>query len=180
MNSSILKLTARWLAAIVFLWYAVRLLLVATRSDQITALAGCLFGMAFLISAVVMIVPEAVPWAAAPLLALLDAIYLPGASDPPPLNYKTARFYRQQCRWEEAVQEYRKIVHYHPRELVAYIEGIETAFEAGEHKAAVQLYRKGCRRLRSKEDRLRLQRVYEECQRVNAAQRTAATRPALL
>ena len=156
-----LFLAMRWLLGAACLCVSLRFFHAATQSDMLGAFARCLLGMAALITSVVIVSPDVIPWAVSPLLHLLDSIYLPSATEPPPVDYTLARFYRKRGRLEESVQEYGKIVHYHPREAAAYVEGIRTALEAGDTEAAARLLKRGRRCLRQADDRSAIEQAYE-------------------
>jgi tetratricopeptide (TPR) repeat protein len=164
-----LVLCLRWLLAGGCLYLALRLFASAMQSEMLGAFGRCVFGMAGLIASVVIVAPEFIPWIASPFLRLLDTIYLPSATEPPPVDYTLARFYRKRGRLDEAVQEYEKIVHYHPREVAAYAEGIQAAFEAGDAHTAARLYKKGRRYVRGVEPRNSIQRAYETGGRASLA-----------
>ncbi len=105
MNIRLLAKLARWPISAALLVAALRFFRVAGESEILGQFANSLFGMAALIAAVVVIAPAVIPWAATPLLRLLDSVYLPRNWDPPPLDYKLARFYRRRERLDEAVRD---------------------------------------------------------------------------
>ena len=151
----------RWGAALGLGFVALRFLATATRSEYyLNAFTPCLYGFAALIGAVLLLGPELVAWAAIPVYRALNSIFFPAATGTPPVDYTLARFYRKRERYEESIEQYFKIVHYHPEELTAYLEGIETAFLAGEEESASKLYRLGMRRLHARDARQELARIY--------------------
>ncbi|MCB1086354.1 MAG: tetratricopeptide repeat protein [Verrucomicrobiae bacterium] len=100
--------------------------------------------------------PELAAIAAAPLHALVDAIYLPGGrASKPELNLKLPAFYVKEGRTEEALAEYRKILRYHPDTLEAWIGAIDLLTESfGEFDEARRLFDKGRRRFREQPEKL--------------------------
>ena len=109
---------------------------------------------------VLLVAPEVVGWAVLPIHRWLDSLILPSESEPPPADYTLARFYATRMRYEEACEEYSKIIRYHPEESVAYLEGIRAASHAGDRKLAASFHRKGRRALRSPDERRLLDNVY--------------------
>ncbi len=112
--------------------------------------AGSVFGLAMLITSCLFIGPEIVHWTVYPIHYALDAILLPSETLRPPVDYTLARFYHRQRRYEEACEEYFKIIEYHPQEVSAYLEGIEAATSANQRATAHKFYRLGLRKLSSK------------------------------
>lgn len=112
--------------------------------------AGCLFGLAMLITACLFVGPEFVHWAVSPIHRALDAILLPSETLRPPVDYTLARFYHRQMRYDEACEEYFKIIEYHPQEVAAYLGGIEAATAANQRATAHKFYRLGLRKLSPK------------------------------
>ena len=124
---------------------------VMTHADSMAgAFAGSLFGLAMLITACLFIGPEIVQWVVFPIHRALDAILLPSETLRPPVDYTLARLYHRQWRYDEACEEYFKILEYHPQEVAAYLEGIEAATAANQRGTAHKFYRMGLRKLSSK------------------------------
>ena len=164
-----IALIARWLIAAVLLFAALRMLHGAMRSDNSLAVLGqLLVGMAMLVAAPIVVRPTLARWAAAPINALLDSIYLPTTTEPPPVDYTLAHLYRRQRRYAESLEEYRKIIHYHPQEVGAYLEGIQTAFAWEAPEMAAQIYRRGRRRLRTPADQEVLREAFASRRLTNA------------
>jgi hypothetical protein len=69
--------------------------------------------------------------------------------------------YLKQLRFEEAVERYELLSHYHPQALDAYLEGIEAAFRGGMHDAARAFLQRGLSGLRGREERACLQEGYD-------------------
>jgi tetratricopeptide (TPR) repeat protein len=70
--------------------------------------------------------------------------------DKPPLNYTLARRFRVQMRYLDALDEYKKIIHYYPKEKDAYLEIISICNAMSKHKLASH-YAKRFKRLYPKE-----------------------------
>ncbi len=114
-------------------------------------------GLALMITAALFAGPEIVQWVISPINSAIDAILLPSETMRPPVDYKLARFYYEQMRYEEACEEYFKILEYHPQEVAAYLEGIGAATAADKPDTARKFYRLGMRKLSAKNgDRERL------------------------
>lgn len=162
MSRSLLLILVRWSIAIGLEYVAVRLLIGAANSgDYLGAVAKCLYGFAILMTGIMLLGPELVRWAAMPIQHVLTGLLFPSQSEKPPVDYKLARFYCRQARHDEAVEQYWKIVHYHPEELTAYLEGIDAAISADLPETAAKFYRSGLRHLRHPEARRELYRAYE-------------------
>ena len=159
-----LFLTLRWLAgAALAVWTVRQAVLVGyEESNLVFAALHSLYALAGLLASVLLVSPELAGWTLTPLNRLIDAVLLPSDSEPPPVDYTLARVYREQMRYEESCDEYLKIIRYHPRELRAYLEGMQTAGEARQTKLAAKFYRLGQRAFRREETRRKLQKGFEE------------------
>ncbi len=116
--------------------------------------AFALFGFALIITGVLLVARELVPWASAPLWRFITGIVYPDDKfDRPPVNYALPRSYRERHRPDDAIEEYLKIFQYHPQELAAYQECIEVMLEAGDLDGAQKVRATGMRKLRSAEAR---------------------------
>ena len=153
---------ARWTAAALTGGGGMFLLarVMANETDWIAVFGKSLFGLTGLMTGVLLISPECVGWALVPLNSVLDRILLPSDADPPPADYTLARLYGSQRRYEEACEEYAKIVHYHPEQITACLEGIEAARRAGNDAQARKFYRAARRILRTADQRRLLENVY--------------------
>jgi tetratricopeptide (TPR) repeat protein len=130
--------------------------------DYLRVFVQCLFGLASAVAGSVLVAPELAAWAVIPISSAFDAIFLGRRDfDPPPAAYTLARFYREQERYEEALEEYRKIIRYHPEEIAAYLEAIEIAQANALPKVARRLYRTGLRKIRVAADREQLHSAYQ-------------------
>jgi hypothetical protein len=95
--------------------------------------------------------PEMKRLLAEPVGRLFAGLFFPQASGNPPLDYTLPRFYRKKERLPEAMEHYRRILHYYPRELTAYREGIEVAVELGEWGEARALLKRALRKIPTQE-----------------------------
>lgn len=104
-----------------------------------------------------------VAWPLAEFLSIpFQRIYFPHVEDKPAPAYQLAEWYLQQLRFEEALQEYHKIVRYHPRELVARCIEIELLVaKFGEYSRARRSFRRGMRMAREQNDRAQLTNAYQ-------------------
>ena len=169
----------RWLLACVLAaWTARQLFIAGTTEVQATGMLRGFFGIAGILATVLLAAPELVGWAVLPFHRVVDSILLPSESEPPPADYTLARFYLQQMRYEEACEEYLKIIRYHPRELPAYFEGIMTAGQAQQPGLAEKFYRRGRRAFRGEEVRRRLEATLEDSLRTAATLAAMAEAPA--
>lgn len=162
MNRPRTSVIVRWVVAGVIVLAALRMLVrVVTHPDNmISAFVGSLFGLAMLIAACLFVGPEIVHWTVYPIHRALDAILLLSETLRPPVDYTLARFYHRQMRYEEACEEYVKILQYHPQEVAAYLGGIEAATAGNRRATAHKFYRLGRRKLSPRNgDRDRLVRA---------------------
>ena len=153
---------ARWIAAALVGGGGLYLLarVMTAESNPIAIFAKSLFGLAGIIAGVVLIAPECVGWVLAPFMGLLDRILLPSESEPPPVDYTLARLYSGQLRYEEACEEYAKILRYHPEQFSACLEGIDAAHRAGNEAQARRFYRAARRIWLGADQRRLLENVY--------------------
>jgi tetratricopeptide (TPR) repeat protein len=161
----------RWFTAIATGLCALKLLIWATHaSSYVAGFAGALLGFSALITAGLLLAPELAGWAATPVHRAINNLIFPGGSVTPPADYTLARLYRKQWRYRESVEEYLKILEYHPEELAAYLEGIATAAEANGRKTRERFYRLGLRKLRNTEAREQLRQAFASSRVCDAAQ----------
>ena len=113
----------RWLLAAACVYYSVRHMAAALKAESFAAAPHLFFGFGTFITAVFLISPETVvkicEFCSRPLTNL---IYPNARAEKPPLSYVLAHLYAKQLRLSEAIAEYQKIIHYYPRERVAYLE----------------------------------------------------------
>ena len=158
MNGHRAFVAARWLlAGALGAWTARQLFLAGTTENEATGLLRGFFGIAGILATVLLAAPDIVGWILTPIHGVIDSILLPGETGTPPADYTLARFYVQQLRYDEAVEEYLKIIHYHPRELPAYLEGMMTAGQSQQVPLIEKFHRLGRRAFRSAKIRAQLQ-----------------------
>ena len=93
-----------------------------------------------------------------PIWRFITGIVFPDDKfDRPPVNYALPRSYRERRRLDDAIEEYLKIIRYHPQELPAYLECMEVMIETGDHAGAQKVRATGMRKLRSAEARRAVQ-----------------------
>jgi len=175
MKAKQLFTAVRWLAAAVLIYLAYRRALVSPsptlppelaeelESSTMPAIPGLLSGIGLMIAGVACIAPELIYWISMPFQAVFNSIFFPGTREIPPPDYNLTRVYREQERYDEALEAYFRILKHHPQELLAYLEGIETAFDAGVPEKAHKLLQAGLHQLPAQELRDQVQRIYDEC-----------------
>lgn len=126
---------------------------VTTLHDTAASLIG---GGLLILLGTLLLATDLAALAAAPLHALIDAIYLPGGrADKPTLNLKLPAYYREQDRPGEALAEYRKILRHHPDTLEAWIGALDLLVITYEDMpAARRLHARGRRRFRRDAEKL--------------------------
>lgn len=84
------------------------------------------------------------------LSGFAESLYLPGGKfSKPILSYKLPEFYRREERFEEALEQYDKILAHYPRETRAWIGAIELlAEDFGSPEQAEEYYQRALRKLR--------------------------------
>lgn len=163
MNRHRAFVAVRWLAGVgVGVWTWRHALAAGRATVPVAGALNALFALAGLLVTVLLVAPDVVGWVLTPVNRLIDNILLPNDSGPPPVDYTLAHFYRRQMRYEEACDEYMKIIRYHPRELRAYVEGMLTAGEGGQTGLAARFHRLGRSAFRNVEVRRRLQLALDD------------------
>jgi hypothetical protein len=98
----------------------------------------------------------------------LGRFYLPGGSDVPPPHYLLAERYEQETKWDLALAEFEKIIHYHPTELLAHVGRIRLALIGYEDDAmARRIFKRSLRTLRNPDAIALLQESWENLQTQN-------------
>ncbi|MES2570325.1 MAG: hypothetical protein V4710_09780 [Verrucomicrobiota bacterium] len=154
-------LLLRWACALGIEFIAFKLLGEAANGLKNPAWSA-MWGFAFLIFGAYLIGPEIISLVSAPVHHFINGLIFPAHSEPPPVDYTLARFYRRKLRFQESLEAYLKIIQYHPQEFSAYVEGIDTAFECGEPEMARKFRRMGSRKLRSADERRQLKAAFTE------------------
>jgi tetratricopeptide (TPR) repeat protein len=137
----------RWTLAAACIYHVVATMTAALKISGIAAAAYLLIAFGALFAGVLLISPETVTRFCGYCSRILTGIIFPDAQyDKPKLSYILARTYSKQMRYSEAFEQYKKIIHYYPREKTAYIELIELLERAGENKLCIR-YRRRFKRL---------------------------------
>jgi tetratricopeptide (TPR) repeat protein len=136
----------RWILAASCVAFSVWLMLGAMNIQSIGAMGHVLFSLCSLVTAVLLIAPDTIfriaEWCSRPFVE----IFFPSEKfSKPPLSYLLARRYMKEKRFEQAIDQYRSIIHYYPKEKDAYLELLEAAHELGDEqtwKTYAALYKK--------------------------------------
>ena len=135
--------------------------------------SASLSAVMLLMIAAVLVTPEVLWVVLSAFDWVIGAVFLPSEEMCPPLDYRVARMYRKQLRFEEAVERYEFLTHYHPQALDAYLEGIDASFRGGMDDAAKAFLNRGLTALRDPRHRVTLQERYDFC--LKAVQRERET-----
>ncbi len=147
MNRPRTSVLLRWAAAVLVGGFGMVVLArMFHGADSVPLIGRSLLGIAAMVTGALLAAPEIVRWAVWPISSLLDSILMPSEKVDPPVDFTLARFYGQNLRYDEACEEYEKILHYHPDNAEAYLEGIRAAGLAGNEALAKKFYQ-GARRL---------------------------------
>ena len=147
----------RWLFAVGGIGLSIYLIRVGIGRGGITSSFLPILGaMSLLVISVIVIAPELVKLFTMPLFALTDSIFFPGEKlGKPVLSYTLPDFYTKEGRYEEAVEEYRKILKHYPEETAAYLGVIELLVtELGDRTEAKHFYTQARQRLRNRPEEL--------------------------
>lgn len=164
MDRQFIIIGIRWIIAIGLLIAAFALAPKPMPEEEanVTQAAALTFkSIVMMLAAVGLIVPEVIALVTRVAQAILGSIFFPtevGVIAPP--NYKLVRFYRQEARYEEAVEQCFLIVGNHPKEVRAYGAGIENAILAGSAEDAEKLLALARRKLESPEEIEYVEAIY--------------------
>jgi len=118
----------RWLLALGCLIFCIRQFQAGLNTAGLGAAGFLIVGFGSMLAVVLLIAPETIVRLCEFFSRIFTSIVLPDdKSHKPPLSYILAHSYRRQLRYSEAVEEYRKLIHYHPGELTPYLELISLA-----------------------------------------------------
>ena len=162
MNRPRPSVVLRWIAAGLIGGGGVFLLarVMANESNWMAVFGKSLFGLSGMITAVLLVSPELVRLVFAPFSHLIDSVLLPSEKVIPPADLRLARFYAHGLRYDEACEEYERILQYHPDNADAHLEGIRAAALAGNERLAAKFYHHAQRILHSPQARGLLDAVY--------------------
>lgn len=141
----------RWLFAIGSVGLSIWLIRHGIAAGGITgSFFPILAAMILLVIGAILIAPELVAIFTKPLFALVDSIFFPGGKlSKPVLSYTLPEFYTKEKRYDDALDEYRKILRHYPRESRAYLGAIELLVtEFGDKEAAKELFKRARQKLR--------------------------------
>ncbi len=170
-------LIVRWVAALGFGIAAYMLGSQAAQHEvaDVTTIMPLLYSIGLVILAVLCAGPELMHWGSIPIRMVFEGLLTSNERGIPPPDYNVTRVYCEQERYAEALEQYQQIIHYHPDEFLAYVEGIQLAFQVEEPEIAERLFKKGLTGLTAPETVEHLRRVYAEAE---AAAREAAAQAA--
>ncbi|MEM7012189.1 MAG: hypothetical protein AAF585_11955 [Verrucomicrobiota bacterium] len=144
----------RWVVAAVCVMLG---LIIAFKGPEIAFLASlALFGVATLLM---------IHELTYPLTWLVDAFFGTGVGggDKPPLDLRLARHYIKQGRLEDALDEYLRVMEYHPHVAETYEQAIILTAELDNDREAVEkLFEKGKRHLKEPEDQGNLLHAFNQ------------------
>ena len=150
---SLFQRIVRWLFAIGCIGLAIFLVKKGIEKASITGSFFPILGaMVLILSATIVVIPELLHVFTRPLFALVDSIFFPGGKlSRPVLSYTLPEFYLKQRRFDDALDEFRKILRHYPNESKAYVGALEILlerYEEVEEEAARELYAQAKKRLR--------------------------------
>ncbi len=102
-----------------------------------------LSGVTFAIGMLICLLPEVVYLVSTPVRNFFSGIFFPQETEVAPPDYNLVQVYREQGRYEEAIEQYMKIIKNHPEELLAYIGAIQCAHLLGDRELAEKIAKKG-------------------------------------
>jgi hypothetical protein len=155
MDWSIRGTWSQWLRRLLALSFGVAAVVFIRRGDT-----GVLVAFPLGILGAVLALPELL----FPFTWLIDVLFgTASQAGRPPLDLRLARSYVKQERWEEAYEEYERVSGYHPGVEEPYVELLKLGARLGRPERQIdRIFRKGMRRIRDEEGRLRLRKVWEE------------------
>lgn len=124
-----------WTLAACCLAFCVKQMGLALKISSFASAPHLLFGFASFIAALLLLSPDTVrPLAELFSRLFTSFIYPESRHRKPPLSYRMARVYRQQMRYFDSFEEYRKIILYYPDEQDAYLEIIALSQQRDDHR----------------------------------------------
>lgn len=92
----------------------------------------------------------------------VSRFYMPAATGIPPLSYVLAERYELERQWEKSLNEYQKIIHYHPKELPAHLGRMRVILRGfDDSKQAESCFRKSQQQFKDQESRDALHQEWE-------------------
>lgn len=118
-------------------------MLVAFNMGSFGAAPYVIFSLVCFIASILLLIPETVKPTCHYLSGLIVSFIFPDHKfSKPSLSYALARRYIEQSRYDDAMQEYGKIIHYYPGEIEAYLGMISASSLAGETQLAEKYKKK--------------------------------------
>jgi tetratricopeptide (TPR) repeat protein len=123
----------RWLfSASIFVLFVI-LMLVAFNMESSGAAPYVIFSLVCFIASILLLIPETVKPTCHYLSGLIVSFIFPDHKfSKPALTYTLACRYIELERYDDAIREYAKIIHYYPSEVEAYLGIISASSLAGE------------------------------------------------
>lgn len=112
-------------------------------APQGALLSNYLKTVLFAIGVLVFLLPEVLFVFSYPIRAFFSGLFFPEGNEVAPPDYNLPQVYREQGRYDEAIEQYMKIIKNHPEELLAYIGAIQCAHLAGNFELAEKIAKKG-------------------------------------
>ncbi|MEZ0275252.1 MAG: hypothetical protein ACAH88_10130 [Roseimicrobium sp.] len=157
MSTKTAIIIARWIIGVCLVLEAAVYLVKAagvSTGGYATATTYALVAFGLGITGLLLMAPEMVPWLSAPVWRFITGIVFPDDKyNAPPVNYALPRSYHRRLRHEDAIEEYFKIIRYHPQEQVAYVECIKVMLCIDDLQGARKVLAEGLRKLRTREAR---------------------------
>ena len=127
----------RWLlSASLFVLFVV-FVRAAFKMESLGAAPYVIFSLVCLILAILLLIPDTVKPMTRYLSGIMTAFIYPDHKfSKPSLSYALGRRYIELERYDDAIQEYAKIIHYYPDEIEAYLGMISASSLAGETQLA--------------------------------------------
>lgn len=115
----------------------------AFKMESLEAAPYVIFSLVCFIASILLLIPETVKPTCHYLSGLIVSFIFPDHKfSKPSLSYALARRYIEQSRYDDAMQEYGKIIHYYPGEIEAYLGMISASSLAGETQLAEKYKKK--------------------------------------
>jgi hypothetical protein len=157
MSTKTAIILARWIIGVCLVLEAAVYMVKAagvTSGGYAVATGYALLAFGLGITGLLLMAPEMASWLSAPVWRFITGIVFPDDKyHAPPVNYTLPRSYHRRLRHKDAIEEYFKIIRYHPQEQVAYVECIKVMLSIDDLRGARKLLAAGLRKLRTKEAR---------------------------
>lgn len=146
MNKRLAFQLLRYLVALILIGAAVFRSVSGAGAGEFGAVAsGLIVGTGLALGAAALLAPELIALGTIPLRLVFNSILFPNERGIAPPDYTLPQVYRDQGRYDEAMEQYLKIIANHPQELLAYIGGVEAAYLAEQPAMAAKIAKKAWR-----------------------------------